>query len=247
MYSGIPQVFLNFMPAVTYEGDNTVMAMQPTKTLLGALKALTAGRTVVGNFGFLVDSQPLPTDFSSDEFGTALFGRITAALARSLQSKMNKLAAAGVKPKAIEHSLTQQDSFLLGKAYCFYFTHRSFADTVRSVTDPATSRLLTLLRQVYIVAGAVEFGSEILRQGVLSAEAFKAVRGLMPELLKELRPSLQLLVNGFDFSDTFLCSALGRQDGKVYETLLELARGNPVNETQPHPAILKHVKPLVRL
>jgi hypothetical protein len=90
-----------------------------------------------------------------------------------------------------------------------------------------------------------EFGNVVLKEGFLSVEACS--QRTYAWSLKALRPSLQLIVNGFDISDTLLCSALGRKDGKVYETLLELACESPVNETQPHPAMLKHVKPLARL
>jgi acyl-CoA oxidase len=246
-YSGIPQLFLNYMPTVTFEGDNTLLSTLPSRYLLTALGSLKAGKQVVGDCRFLIDEQPLSKDFLSEAFGTQVFGRITAVLTALLQTKTQKLVKSGMKPSVVADSFTQQDAVLIGKAYNRYFTHKSFVATILSVTDAQTRRVLTLLRQVYVVTEVLEFGSFCIKGGLFTAADITTLRSLIPVLFKELRPSLHLIVNSFDFSDTFLCSALGRKEGKVYETLLGLARDNPVNLVQPHPAVLKYVKPLARL
>lgn len=246
-YSGIPQLFLNYMPTVTFEGDNTVLAMIPARALLVALQKQIAGSPVLGDFGFLVSELPLPTDPLLDSYGTQLLGCLTGALTRNLFSKTQKLAKAGLQPKAVGESYTQLDSIQVGKAYCYYFTHKAFAAAIRTVADATTARLLNLLRQVYFVTRVCELGGAILRERIVSPAVFKQIKASLPVILKELRPNLQLIVSSFDFSDTFLCSALGRKDGQVYEALLALAKSNPVNKTQPHPGILKYVKPLARL
>lgn len=246
-FSGIPQLFLNYMPAVTFEGDNTVMALQSAKTLVGARLRLSSGKGVPKAFGFLADKSPLLGDPLHDRFGTLLFSQLTDALTKNLITKTKALEEAGINPRTIRTSFTQQDEILLGKAYCYYFTHMSFAAATAKVYDPTTNRLLTLLRQVYFVMRVIEFGSVILREQLISAAVFSAIKASLPQLFKELRPNLLTIVNSFDYSDTFLCSALGRKDGQVYEALLELAKSNPVNKAQPNPSILKHVKPLARL
>lgn len=42
--------------------------------------------------------------------------------------------------------------------------------------------------------------------------------------MDSLRPNAVALVDAFDIPDRVLNSALGRYDGKVYETLYELAK-----------------------
>ena len=51
------------------------------------------------------------------------------------------------------------------------------------------------------------------------------------ELLKQLRPEALALVQAFEYDDNTLCSAIGRSDGKAYETLLDWAKNkNVVNK-----------------
>ncbi len=55
-------------------------------------------------------------------------------------------------------------------------------------------------------------------------------------LFTEIRPDALALVEAFQYSDNTLHSAIGRADGKAYETLLNWARNsNDVNS--PHVAV----------
>lgn len=224
IHSGIQQLFLNYMPAVTYEGDNTVMAQLSAKILIGAQQKLVKGKAVPGNFSFLIENTSLSVDLEDEDFGTALFGRVTSILTKNLIVKTAQLTKAGVKPIRIEQSYIQQDLKLIGKAYCYFFTHRTFAATVKSVADTETARLLGLLRQMYLATKVIELGSVIFREGILGVDDFKAIKASLDGLFKSLRPYLHMIVDSFDFSDAFLCSALGRKDGLVYATLLNLVK-----------------------
>mmetsp|Transcript_28688 Transcript_28688/g.51071 ORF Transcript_28688/g.51071 Transcript_28688/m.51071 type:complete len:639 (-) Transcript_28688:121-2037(-) len=245
-YSGIPILFLNYMPTVTFEGDNTVMALVTGKSLLGIFERLQAGKSVKGDFGFFVNEAPLSKDFLSADFGLNFFGRLTTVLASSLQRRVEALVQSGYKKSDAQTALSQS-LIELAKAFNRHFTSKGFLLSVSAVTDPETRRLLELLREVYVVIEALELGNAALREGILEIADIKQLKACIPELFKALRPHLLTIMNSFDFSDSFLCSALGRQDGNVYEALLNLAKGNPVNQTQPHPFILKHVKPLAKL
>ena len=56
------------------------------------------------------------------------------------------------------------------------------------------------------------------------------VRVEVRTLLREIRPDAVALVDAWGFSDSELQSALGRSDGKVYETLSQWARDEPLNQ-----------------
>jgi acyl-CoA oxidase len=67
----------------------------------------------------------------------------------------------------------------------------------------------------------------------------ESVDGLMDGIqlvIAELRPQAVRLVDSWRFPDYILNSALGRYDGKVYETLYDMAhRQNPLNRETFNP------------
>jgi acyl-CoA oxidase len=50
-------------------------------------------------------------------------------------------------------------------------------------------------------------------------------------LLEQIRPEAVALVDAFALPDYYLHSALGRYDGRVYETMTEMAENEPLNQT----------------
>ena len=54
------------------------------------------------------------------------------------------------------------------------------------------------------------------------------------ELCAELRPDAVALVDAYEFHDNVLNSALGRHDGRVYESLLASAQASPLNARDPY-------------
>lgn len=86
-----------------------------------------------------------------------------------------------------------------------------------------------------------------------TGEQAAALRARHRALLVELRPDAVALVDAFGYEDYTLNSAIGRYDGDVYQSLLEMAQASPLNATEEGPAwegVLKpvmHRKPLPKL
>ena len=70
-----------------------------------------------------------------------------------------------------------------------------------------------------------------------------AARAAVRALLAELRPDAVALVDAFEFPDNTLCSALGRYDGNVYESLYAAARASSLNQDDPFVGFDQHLKP----
>jgi acyl-CoA oxidase len=68
----------------------------------------------------------------------------------------------------------------------------------------------------------------------------------METLLSELRPNAVGIVDGFDFCDETLASALGAWDGQVYERLFEAASMSPLNEDPVNESFQKYLKPFLK-
>ena len=59
MWSGLPQIILDHTPAVTYEGDNTVMAQQSARYLFKQVTNIKRGKKSFGIHSYLNEAQHL--------------------------------------------------------------------------------------------------------------------------------------------------------------------------------------------
>ena len=87
---------------------------------------------------------------------------------------------------------------------------------------------------------------DFLEDGYLSAEKASWVRSNVVKLLDTVRPNAVPLVDAFDISDFRLKSALGRFDGDVYPAILDAAKKDPLNQTEPGPGYEPHLRRLIR-
>ena len=76
----------------------------------------------------------------------------------------------------------------------------------------------------------------------MSSAQFKILRTVVKEnLLEIIRPDLLTLVEGFNFDDNSLKSAIGMSNGKPYENLFEwVTKHNPINKKEVTDNIIKH-------
>lgn len=61
-----------------------------------------------------------------------------------------------------------------------------------------------------------------------------------------VRPDAVALVDGWDFSDHLLSSAIGSSDGRVYERLVEAAAREPLNRASPSERFEKVIGPMLQ-
>lgn len=71
---------------------------------------------------------------------------------------------------------------------------------------------------------------EFMLSGFFDTKQSHLLRETVLQLLKEIRPNAVSLVDAFHLPDFYLNSALGRYDGKVYETMCEWAEREPLNQ-----------------
>lgn len=65
-------------------------------------------------------------------------------------------------------------------------------------------------------------------------------------VLARIRPNAVAIVDGFDFHDRVLSSALGAYDGNVYERLFQEAQKSPLNQEPVNKSFHEHLKPLMK-
>lgn len=101
---------------------------------------------------------------------------------------------------------------------------------------------MSLLVRVYGIERILEKPQALYSGGLVSSQQFKLLRTQAKEqLLSLVRPHLLTLVEGFNFDDNALRSAIGMRNGKPYETLFEwVTKHNPINKKEVTANIVKH-------
>ena len=97
------------------------------------------------------------------------------------------------------------------------------------VPDAALGMLSTLAR-LFALNLIMKNLADYLLDGYMTPTQGRAIAARVKSLLLEVRPLAVPLVDAMSFTDSELNSAIGRKDGAVYETLLDWAKRDPMNE-----------------
>uniref|UniRef100_A0A8C6N3E7 Acyl-coenzyme A oxidase n=2 Tax=Mus TaxID=862507 RepID=A0A8C6N3E7_MUSSI len=253
--SGIPNIYVTFTPACTFEGENTVMMLQTARFLMKIYDQVQSGKLVGGMVSYLNDlpSQriqpqqvavwPTLVDINSLDSLTEAYklraARLVEIAAKNLQAQVSHR-----KNKEVAWNLTSVDLVRASEAHCHYVTVKVFADKLPKIQDRAVQAVLRNLCLLYSLYGISQKGGDFLEGNIITGAQMSQVNSRILELLTVTRPNAVALVDAFDFKDVTLGSVLGRYDGNVYENLFEWAKKSPLNKTEVHESYYKHLKPL---
>lgn len=117
-------------------------------------------------------------------------------------------------------------------AHSYYLMVKFYWDKINELCkEPRLKEVLTTLFLLYAVERISEYSLSFYETGVLGSTSLKTYRQIREKLLARVRPNALTIVEAFDYSDGNLHSAIGRSDGKAYETLLDWAmHKNDVNQ-----------------
>ncbi|XP_073325714.1 peroxisomal acyl-coenzyme A oxidase 1 isoform X2 [Pagrus major] len=253
--SGLPDLYVNFTPTCTYEGENTVMMLQTARYLVKSYRQAKAGQQLSGIVSYLNEAdhrrvQPQPVS-----------ARPTVVDINDLASlgEVYKLRAAilvGMAAKSIQQELQHRknqadawnnsaiDLVKASDAHCHYVVVKLFTDKLGEIGDTAVHSVVSNLALLYALHGITVNSGDFLQAGLLSVPQVLQISVRIKELLSQLRPNAVALVDSFDIHNKKLNSVLGRYDGNVYENMFEWARRSPLNATEVHESFHKYLKPL---
>lgn len=253
--SGIPDIYVTFTPACTYEGENTVMMLQTARFLFKSYTAAESGERLGGMVSYLndvssqrVQPQPVASRFQIADINDVLClveaYKLRAAwfVVRACSSVHSDLKRG--KRKEDAWNKNSVDLVRASQAHCHYVVVKLFADKLSEVLDPSAHRILSSLCLLYALYGISKNTGDFLQAGILTSPLLDYVELRVKDLLAVIRPNAVALVDAFDYSDTQLSSVLGRYDGNVYENMFEWAKKSPLNKTEVHESFHKYLKPL---
>ncbi|XP_030693589.1 peroxisomal acyl-coenzyme A oxidase 1 isoform X1 [Globicephala melas] len=253
--SGLPNIYVNFTPTCTFEGENTVMMLQTARFLMKSYDQVHSGKLVCGMVSYLNDlpSQhiqpqqvavwPTVVDINSPDSLTEAY-KLRAARLVEIAAKNLQAEVIHRKSKEVAWNLTSVDLVQASEAHCHYVAVKLFSEKLLQIQEKSIQAVLRNLCLLYCLYGISRNAGDFLQGSIMTESQITQVNERVKELLTVIRPDAVALVDAFDFQDVTLGSVLGRYDGNVYENLFEWAKKSPLNNTEVHESYYKHLKSL---
>ncbi|TFK36086.1 peroxisomal oxidase [Crucibulum laeve] len=256
VFAGLGRLYADYLPSVTYEGDNFVLDQQVVRAALKSYRALFSS------------SNPSSSSLSpSSNYLRLLINPKTAPLTSAPAAAAWKDPATAVlllewRAALIVHEYAKHvkdpDASVnqrVAKAVTEAFVGAQVAEIIKGLENSGMGeKERKTVEKVYLLylLTTVENGLiDLLSFGVLREHGTKpgdvtrTLRVAIKELCEELLPEAIGLSDAFGFSDWELDSSLGVYDGKVYESLWNRAQQEPLNQTEVPAAYEQSIKPML--
>jgi acyl-CoA oxidase len=219
-FSGIGSWYADYLPTITWEGDNYMLTQQVARYLLKSARAVLSGKAqdndttrILSHFLQRRDMGAAFDVLGRDEDIVAAFAWRTAFLTFEALKHRDE-------EKQSWNSLLV-DFWRLSTAHSQYLIVKNFYEALRkpelgSSLDPETIALMHKLFQLYALHTLEQKASEFFTSSAVTVRQIQLARTkTVMKLLEEIRPHAVRLVDSWDFPDWQLDSSLGRKDGKV--------------------------------
>ncbi|KAG6809524.1 hypothetical protein H0H92_015920 [Tricholoma furcatifolium] len=267
-FAGLGRIYADYLPSVTYEGDNFVLDQQVVRAAVKSLTTLLSSSNPNPNtlspssayLRLLLPGQPQarpPVSPSTSEWldpKTAIsFLEWRAALVvqeHVLTSKTNQLDAAvyqRVAKAVTEAFVAVQVGTIIEKLGSEGPAGPGLKrETERVVRTVYVLYLLTLVEAALVDVLAFQLlKPENTKDSSQSSDPARNLRLAIDGVCRLLLPNAIGLTDAFGFTDWELDSALGVYDGRVYDALWARAQTEPLNKTEVTDAYAESIRPML--
>jgi len=243
MTSGIPSIYQNFIPSITYDGDNSILTLQSSKLYLSVLRKSKAPHESL--LYLLNNSQKLEGEIHSAEFHQRCFETAARQRFQRLHNREKALLAQGKDKQVIWNKDLQVEAIEACEAAFYVSVHGIFSQSISEITDTGIKNVLEVLRQVFAVSELERFHGELVRAG-LTGETLDKLKSVQLGGLEKIRPDALALIGAFEIADESLNSAIIGNDGNVYTNMLKVNKEyNMLNKSQVFPGVKKYLSPKI--
>ena len=243
MLSGLPSIYLEYLPSITYDGDNSILALQATRYIMSILRKTKA---VPEQLKYLIEpaekiqGDPGSAHFHQNCFETAARNRFQ----RLLKRERLLLTQGKTKDNIWNHDL-QVEAIDACEAVYHASVHKYFSQGISEITDAKVKEAVEILRQIYATSELEKFQGEIVRAGATLA-TFDSLKQIQLEGFEKTRSNALALVEAFEISDLAINSVIANKDGNIYEGMLRTSKYlNPLNKNRVFPGIKNYLRPKI--
>ncbi|XP_059615511.1 probable peroxisomal acyl-coenzyme A oxidase 1 [Phlebotomus argentipes] len=245
--SGFPTLYGYTTAAATYEGEHVILLLQTARFLMKAAKNPDMSATVEYLKRF-PDRSFLATWDGSIGGIVEAFEAVAAAKIRTAAQSIDRRLGEGKKSGQASNE-SSIELVAAADAHCRAFILRAGHEAMQKISgkvSPALASVLRDLLELYAVDAAQKALGDLLRFTTISEANVEQLQKRLEGVLSRLRPNAVALVDGFDFPDEVLRSALGAFDGNVYEHIYEDAMKSPLNQEPVNATFHKYLKPFMK-
>ncbi|CDS03588.1 hypothetical protein LRAMOSA00990 [Lichtheimia ramosa] len=245
LFSGLGQFYQDYLPKVTWEGDNYLLTQQTTRYLCKTFRAVRANGKA-DNFS----SQYMLEYLANPNARCPINDKADLSNPEVLLSAF-KFRAAFLVDKAVHAIDVEQRSwndmlveiYRISRAHCQLMMVSNFINAVFApdYKHPVLQKVAIL----FALSTLEQEMADFLASAYLSPQQSLLVKERLIQVLKEIRPEVVSLVDAFDFPDFVLQSALGAKDGRAYERMTQMAELEPLNQTPVADGYDDYIRPLI--
>jgi len=251
-YTGLAPLYNDFAVHCTWEGDNTILALQLGRALMSAYEESRNGKKQGAALAYLNDiDASLSARCSSSEELNSLAGieagwlTASAHFVKVAYDEFQRLIQAGDSREAAAEKCSQL-RFVAASVHTTGFIFRQFRAAVEELPEKnnGVKKTLATVALLYGLWQMEEKAGFLLRSGWLKPEQCDFLTVRVTELCAEVRSFAIPLIDSFEYSDFIINSPFGRYDGNVYREYFDMIRRNNP-PLKPHPYFETLVKPLI--
>ncbi|KAI8530309.1 hypothetical protein RHMOL_Rhmol11G0046800 [Rhododendron molle] len=249
--SGLPELFAVYVPACTYEGDNTVLLLQVARFLMKTVSQLGSSKKPVGTIAYMTRVEHLmqcrcgvqrAEDWLKPsallEAFEARAARMSVACAQNLSNFDNpEEGFAELSPDLVEAAV----------AHCQLIVVSKFIEKLQQeIPGKGVKQQLEVLCNIYALFLLHKHQGDFLSTGCITPKHAALANDELRSLYYQVRPNAIALVDAFNYTDHYLGSILGCYDGNVYPKLYEAAWKDPLNESVVPDGYHQYIRPLLK-
>ncbi|CAD5123903.1 DgyrCDS12210 [Dimorphilus gyrociliatus] len=244
--SGLSNLYVDHLPVVTVEGENTILYLQVARYILKKVSSFALkGEGLPPSLQYV--SEPTNGPISIETLtGLCKILQIRSSFqAKRVAEKFQNLLMSG-ENQGIAWNKCSQELVNAAKAHveCIGADMFMRAFQKSSTIYPDLVPMLEKLLKVYFYQRILEGAIDYVESGAVTIKNLDVIRERHCEYLTSLRKDVIPLVDAFDMEDEQLKSAIGCYDGWAYDRLYNEAQISPLNKLQVQPAFQKYIKPL---
>ncbi|XP_077235377.1 peroxisomal acyl-coenzyme A oxidase 1-like [Tasmannia lanceolata] len=249
--SGLPELFAVYVPACTYEGDNTVLLLQVARFLMKTVSQLGSGKQPVGTTAYMGRVEHLiqctfDVHSAEDWLKPSVILEVFEARAARLSVACAKNLSKAPSP---EEGFAELSADLLeaAVAHCQLIVVSKFIERVQQdIPGKGVKEHLQALCNIYALSLLHKHLGDFLSTGCITPKQAALANEQLRSLYSQVRPNAVALVDAFNYTDHFLGSILGCYDGNVYPKLYKEAWKEPLNDSVVPDGYHEYIRPLLK-